>query len=131
MLGRLVGNEITDARRQEEPFRPLAACVDDDDRDCFAETGHSIGGTFRDFWRNNGGLAAFGYPISQEFTERNQDTGEIYAVQYFERARFEYHPEYEGTPYVVLLGRIIANELESDGWTSAPIGSRLPTTRSY
>lgn len=131
VLGRLVGNEITEGRSNEEPFRPLAACAPDPSRDCFAETGHSLSGTFRDFWRTNGGLAAFGYPISEEFQERNADTGETYTVQYFERARFEYHPENEGTPYVVLLGRIIANELEQDGWAWPTAGSRLPTARAF
>jgi hypothetical protein len=48
----------------------------------------------------------FGYPISKEFEERNPDTGEVYKVQYFERARFEWHPENQGTPYAVLLGRL-------------------------
>jgi hypothetical protein len=40
----------------------------------------------------------FGYPISEEFTEGG------YIVQYFERARFEWHPENTGTSYEVLLG---------------------------
>ena len=30
--------------------------------------------------------------------------GKTYTVQYFERNRFEYHPENAGTPYAVLLG---------------------------
>jgi hypothetical protein len=42
----------------------------------------------------------FGYPISEEFFEGGS------VVQYFERARFEWHPENEGTPYVVLLGQL-------------------------
>jgi hypothetical protein len=41
---------------------------------------------FREYWNAHGGLTVFGYPISEEFTERG------YTVQYFERARFEYHP---------------------------------------
>jgi hypothetical protein len=49
-------------------------------------------------------LAQFGFPVSEEFTERLED-GQQYTVQYFERARFEYHPEYAGTPYEVLLGQ--------------------------
>ena len=35
----------------------------------------------------------FGYPISEEFTEVNQADGRTYTVQYFERNRFEWHPE--------------------------------------
>ncbi|HET8630995.1 MAG TPA: hypothetical protein VFL91_26545 [Thermomicrobiales bacterium] len=34
----------------------------------------------------------------------NPTNGQTYRVQYFERARFEYHPENAGTPYEVLLG---------------------------
>src|SRR5207253_4450759 len=34
----------------------------------------------------------------------NPTSGRSYLVQYFERSRFEYHPENAGTPYEVLLG---------------------------
>ena len=78
----------------------------------FAETGHNLRAGFRAFWEANGGLAQFGYPLTEEFTETLED-GKSYAVQYFERARMEYHPEHAGTPYEVLLGqfgRRILNE---------------------
>ena len=64
----------------------------------FPETGHAISGRFLTFWQNDGGLPVFGYPLTDELTENGQ------TVQYFERQRFEYHPELEGTPYVVELG---------------------------
>lgn len=70
----------------------------------FTESGHNLGGRFYDFWRSNGQLAQFGYPITEEFAETLED-GQSYTVQYFERARFEYHPENAGTPYEVLLGQ--------------------------
>ena len=35
-------------------------------------------------------------PDHREFRERNPADGQIYTVQYFERARFEYHPEHAG-----------------------------------
>ena len=54
----------------------------------------------------NGQLPVFGYPISEEFSEVNAIDGRPYLVQYFERARFEYHPEHAGTPYQVLLGQL-------------------------
>ncbi len=69
----------------------------------FRETGHNVGGRFRQFWQQNGGLAIFGYPISEEFTETLED-GRPYLVQYFERVRLEYHPE-NPAPYDVLLGQ--------------------------
>ena len=70
----------------------------------FPETGHSLKGAFLKFWRDHGGLAIFGYPISEEFAEVSATDGKTYAVQYFERNRFEYHPEFAGTPNEVLMG---------------------------
>jgi hypothetical protein len=49
------------------------------------------------------GWPQYGYPISEEFYEVSPDDGGTYVVQYFERARFEWHPEHSGTPYEVLL----------------------------
>lgn len=70
----------------------------------FQETGHSLSGKFLDFWQAHGGLALFGYPLTEQFLDFNRDDGKIYQVQYFERNRFEYHPENAGTPYEVELG---------------------------
>jgi hypothetical protein len=70
----------------------------------FGETGHNLGGRFRDYWQANGGLAQFGFPLTEEVAETLED-GNTYTVQYFERARFEYHPEHAGTAYEVLLGQ--------------------------
>lgn len=77
----------------------------------FTETGHNVAGGFLTYWTSNGGLAQFGYPISEEFVETLED-GKPYTVQYFERARFELHPE-NPAPYNILLGqfgrRILGN----------------------
>lgn len=59
----------------------------------FKETGHTLRGEFRTYWLAHGGLPVFGLPLSEEFVERNPDDGGEYVVQYFERARFELHPE--------------------------------------
>jgi hypothetical protein len=69
----------------------------------FPETGHNVEGSFLNYWTANGGLPQFGFPISEEFVETLED-GKAYTVQYFERARFEYHPENQ-PPYDVLLGQ--------------------------
>ncbi len=69
----------------------------------FPETGHNLGGKFRDYWETNGGLAQFGYPLTEEYREELED-GQTYTVQYFERARLEYHPE-NAAPYDVILGQ--------------------------
>jgi hypothetical protein len=70
----------------------------------FPETGKWVGGAFLQRWQNNGGLFVNGYPISDELEEKLAD-GKIYTVQYFERARFEFHPE-NPPPYNVLLGAL-------------------------
>jgi hypothetical protein len=33
---------------------------------CFPETGQCIGGRFRQFWEQHGGLPVFGFPITSE-----------------------------------------------------------------
>src|SRR5690349_14207321 len=59
----------------------------------FAATHHYIQGGFAEYWRDHGGLAQQGYPLTEEFTEQSAFNGQTYRVQYFERALFEYHPE--------------------------------------
>jgi hypothetical protein len=59
----------------------------------FPETGHYLGGGFLAYWRANGGVMRQGYPVSDEFDEVSEIDGKTYAVQYFERAVMEYHPE--------------------------------------
>ena len=71
----------------------------------FSVTGHTLHGAFLTYWLNYGGLARFGYPISEELSEVNTADGRSYTVQYFERARFELHPENQA-PYDVLLGQL-------------------------
>ncbi|NOK61102.1 MAG: hypothetical protein GFH27_549307n85 [Chloroflexi bacterium AL-W] len=89
----------------------------------FAETGQAIAPEFWGYWSSNGlefdgqagksfaeSLALFGMPISAPVMEVNPTDGQEYLTQHFERARFEYHPENAGTPYVVLLG-LLGREL--------------------
>jgi subtilisin family serine protease len=85
-------------------FQPLSLQASTAERLFFRETRHTLGGGFRTFWEEHGGLEIFGFPISEEFRELNAADGRTYTVQYFERARFEYHPEHRGTPYEVQLG---------------------------
>lgn len=93
LLGRL-GAELGYARP------PVAPPDDDAERVWyFVPTGHLIAAPFRGFWRERGGLLAFGYPIGPAFIDAN---GRL--VQYFERTRLEYHPDLADTEYVILLG---------------------------
>lgn len=83
---------------------------------CFPETGFCIGGRFAQYWQQNGGLAVFGYPLSNELTEAQR------IVQYFERQRFELHTE-NIAPYGVLLGLLGEEVLQQQGidWHTQPV----------
>ncbi|HWQ12356.1 MAG TPA: hypothetical protein VNL77_06120 [Roseiflexaceae bacterium] len=96
---------------QERPWQmnePLPApprgCVQ------FPETGYRLCEPFLSYWRRNGGLARFGFPISPVMEETlplgggRTWRGE---VQYFERRRMEHHPENPARHRVLLglLGR--------------------------
>ncbi len=103
------------ARAEEQMCFPEAMPVI---RDC-------IEGRFAQFWRENGGLAVFGYPITPARMEFNKDLGKEVLTQYFERQRFELHPQNQ-RPYDVLLGRLGAVWLEiavRDGFNTGDKGS--------
>ncbi len=72
----------------------------------FPETGHNVPPPLFTYWQANGGLVQFGYPLTEVFDEfiASNGRGAYYQVQYFERARFELHPE-TPPPYNVLLGQ--------------------------
>jgi spore germination protein len=88
------------------PASPIAPFPSTATRLYFPETRHSLSWGFKHYWEHNGGLPIFGYPRTEEFIEFNHDSGKDHTVQYFERQRYEYHPELAGTPYEVLLGRL-------------------------
>jgi hypothetical protein len=99
---------------------PVAPVADARHGRYFQETGHNVlDGAFLDFWQANGGLAVFGYPLSEEFVETLED-GRRYTVQYFERARLEFHPEQGGSPYEVQLGQFGRAILGPTGGPGAP-----------
>lgn len=85
-------------------FKPLASSSVNADARYFAETKHSLAYGFRAYWEEHGGVTVFGLPISEEFVELNPTDGKRYDVQYFERAKFERHPEFAGTPNEIQLG---------------------------
>ncbi|MBI3970987.1 MAG: hypothetical protein HY332_06830 [Chloroflexi bacterium] len=66
----------------------------------YRETGHNISPAFYPSFRALGGLERFGYPRTEEFMENGL------LVQYFQRARLEYHPEWRGTAYEVQLSLV-------------------------
>lgn len=88
----------------------------------YPETGHALSGAFREFWTQSGGLPVFGYPLTEVFTEHGVVT------QYLERQRFEAHPEFDGTPYMVELGRLGAEDAAMRGLTTTQPFQPLPAT---
>lgn len=79
----------------------------------FPETGHNVCGEILTAWRASGveldgrrgkteaeSLALFGLPLSDAVQETIE--GREYTVQWFERARFELHPENQGQGRVLL-----------------------------
>jgi hypothetical protein len=73
-----------------------------------------IDARFVRLWRVRGGLAIFGLPLTDTIVLPSGIT-----VQYFERARLEYHPELAGTQYEVLIG-LLGVEL---GYATAPVAA--------
>jgi hypothetical protein len=77
-----------DLGKRQAPI-PISAIPAANDPNCTysPETSHSLCHKFREYWLQNGGLDRFGFPI----TEITIENGLI--VQYFQRARMEWHPE--------------------------------------
>lgn len=108
----------------------------------FAETGHAVCGPILQAWQRNGiqlddnraisdaeSIALFGLPISGIISETLGD-GKQYQVQWFERARFELHPENQA-PYDVLLG-LLGNETSPAAQVPLSNEPRTPlTTRLF
>jgi LPXTG-site transpeptidase (sortase) family protein len=118
-----LGRWAADGRTGESAFAPVRSAPAN--VRYFAETGHTLGGAFRDFWLSGGGIVTFGYPISEPFRETNDQDGRSYTVQYFERTRFEYHPE-NAPRYRVLLGHLGRQYLAAHpapAWATAPVDS--------
>jgi hypothetical protein len=99
----LLGRQFTQERQHLPEFKAIAPFASTADTWFFSETGHSLSVGFKQFWEQHGGLPIFGYPISEAFPAQNPINGQWYSVQYFERARFEYHP-YNAPDYQIELG---------------------------
>jgi len=122
----LLGNEITASRRNEAPF---VTAKPGTDGQYFAQTGHNLSGKFLEYWQETGGLPIYGYPISEPFMEQSKSDGNTYLVQYFERNRFELHPELAGTKFEVQLGLLGSELLDAQGGPAAI--AAMPAPASY
>lgn len=74
----------------------------------FEKTGHYLSSGFLYYWRVNNGMSQLGMPISEEMTEDGR------TVQYFEKARLEYHEEFRGSRYETSLGQLGRETLNAD-----------------
>ncbi|MBA3945244.1 MAG: PQQ-dependent sugar dehydrogenase [Herpetosiphonaceae bacterium] len=81
----------------------------------FDTTNRDVCGPFLQYWQTHGlndgrldsygrSLALWGYPLTGVKNETNS-SGDTVLTQWFERARFEYHPQ-NADPFKVLLGRL-------------------------
>lgn len=97
-------------------MRPALLVQAQEERRCFGDEAPGvtacIEGGFLSFWEANGGLEVFGYPLTDIRTVQTEDG--TFLAQYFERARFESHPE-NAPPYDVQLGRLGIELLAAQG----------------
>lgn len=119
-LGRL-GNEVLLAQGRDWREFPRSS---PSEANYFEVTGFAVPQVFMNYWRSHGlelgdagisyreSLALFGYPISPAQEETNQ-AGDTVLTQWFERARFEYHPD-NTVKYQVLLGLLGTELLEAN-----------------
>ncbi|MEO7911408.1 MAG: class F sortase, partial [Roseiflexaceae bacterium] len=133
LMGRMGAERLGQLRRDWKSFPRVAPAAD-----CrtFAETGHAVCGALLATWQAGGlnldgdpsindseSLALFGLPLSDAAPERGSD-GQFYTVQWFERARFELHPE-NPPPFNVLLG-LLGRELAPKAAAPPPPQASTP-----
>ena len=120
----LLGQVGRESRKVDPPVAPAGL----KDARYFVETGHNLA-LFLGYWQANGGLARLGLPLTEELREVNASDGRAYTVQYFERARLEWHPERKGTSYEVqegLLGLERYNAVKGTNPAAAAAGKPVP-----
>src|SRR5215218_4599641 len=80
--------------------------------------GHVVNGRFLEVWNAQGSeqsnVYVNGLAITDRRPEISVDDGKSYETQWFERARYEAHPENKA-PYDVLLGRLGSMKAEGRG----------------
>ncbi len=99
----------------QEARAPIAPFESNADHWYFPETQHSLSFGFKQEWLAHGGVEAFGYPITEEFSGVTPD-GRRYVAQIFERARFEWWPDKVGTPEEITYGLLVTELLRQAGW---------------
>ena len=94
----------------------------------FPETGHLLEYVFLDYFRAKGGLDIFGYPRSEYMFKDGK------MVQYFQRARMEWHPEITTGPqmHLALLGEMVVDVFSLTGppfEPAEPTNTERPPTK--
>ena len=93
-IGQEDGNVWDVLRRDNNPAaRSYSLGEDNASHKFFTDSGHNLSNAFKGYFDANGGVARFGLPLTEEFTERNPADDKVYTIQYFERARFEYNSD--------------------------------------
>ncbi|MEI7771953.1 MAG: DUF4352 domain-containing protein, partial [Chloroflexales bacterium] len=123
--GRVTAGRLGAERLEQlgAPWQPGANAPAGPGCTTFTETGHQVCEPFLTFWRTNGGLERFGLPLTGAFATSLE--GKPYAVQYFERRRFELHPEVGLNS--VLLGLLGREVLTVRQTPPAPTPTAVPT----
>ena len=95
---------------------PLGRATPSQGAHLFTETGKTVSGRFFETWQGpytyQESVAINGYPISDVHAEVSPTDGKTYQVQWFERARYEAHPEKAAPDDVQLglLGRVATRD---------------------
>ncbi len=85
----------------------------------FDATGYAVREPFVDFWNAGGGVATFGYPISDQLWEYVGN--QMVLVQYFERGRLERHGGHAGGTYEVRVGDLGLLLAMLRGYDTSPV----------
>lgn len=103
-------------------FNSVAPFASTASRAYVKETSHSLAEPFLSYWNQNGSVNLFGYPISEPIEQDGM------TVQWFERARMEYHPELANKGMAIeltLLGKI-AYDRTPEGASAPPAAPQAP-----
>jgi hypothetical protein len=93
------GQRVVIADLGYQLYQPgLGTPFSDNSTNCrsFPQTGLEVCSAFKEYFESRGGVAQFGEPVS------NTETLDGVIVQYFQKARFEYRPEFPAGKRVVL-----------------------------
>ncbi len=97
---------------------PRPSLAQEKTEEFFEETKQWVRGEFYTYFRTHGGLEIFGYPLTEEIMDQGL------RVQYFQKARLEWHPG-NPNPYKVQLG-LLGEELK---YRQPPVPEPTPRSR--